>query len=321
MCQGKFSSVRGAFSQLNPCFSARKERVMSQSRSLKNGGVAVLAMVVLLVAAVPLAQATFIADDFSNGTTDGDYFYNISPAGGSGWSGDWGATTSGQITSAAQHYTQFDLTSSLYNIAQTGNGYAQLTGRTDGNWRGINRYAQTPLSGTVWFSFLEKNLDTGYGCVQLNNHAGPPYADIDYGRGNFEVGNNGGQLEVRWGGSGNYDTAPGDALSIGDTHLIIGKITIGAGNDSIQVWADPTNLGDLNGSAKAQLSVGGADLGDSLTMIGFGGINGVTKFDALRFSDGANAFADVTGVPEPSTIVLLATGIVGLLAYAWRRRR
>ena len=126
MSQGKFSSVRGAFSQLNPCFSARKERVMSQSKSLKNCGVAVLAMVVLLVAAVPLAQATFITDDFSNGTTDGDYLYNISPAGGSGWSGDWGATTSGQMSGTASHKITFDLTSSLYNIAQTGNGYAML---------------------------------------------------------------------------------------------------------------------------------------------------------------------------------------------------
>ena len=162
--------------------------------------------------------------------------------------------------------------------------------------------------------------------MQLNNHAGPPYADIDYNRGSFEVGINNDQLEVRWGAVGNYDTAPADALAIGDTHLIVGKITIGSGNDSIQVWADPTNLGDLNGSAAAQLSVGGSDLGDSLTMVGFGGINGTPgtasfKLDALRFSDGANAFSDVTGVPEPGTLLLLATALVGLLAYAWRRRR
>ena len=165
---------------------------MSQSRSLKNGGVAVLAMVVLLVAAVPLAQATVITDDFSNGTVDGDALSNISPAGGSGWNGDWGATTSGQTSGNAQHRITYDLTSSLYNVTQTGNGYAQLFGYSA--WRGINRYVQTPLSGTVWFSFLEKNLDTGYGCVQLNNHAGPPYADIDYNRGNFEVGINNTQL-------------------------------------------------------------------------------------------------------------------------------
>ena len=30
---------------------------------------------------------------------------------------------------------------------------------------------------------------------------------------------------------------------------------------------------------------------------------------------------DVTLVPEPSTFVLLAAGAIGLLGYAWRRRR
>jgi hypothetical protein len=29
----------------------------------------------------------------------------------------------------------------------------------------------------------------------------------------------------------------------------------------------------------------------------------------------------LTGVPEPSTLALLATGLFGLLAYAWRKRR
>ena len=29
----------------------------------------------------------------------------------------------------------------------------------------------------------------------------------------------------------------------------------------------------------------------------------------------------VTSVPEPSALVLLAGGLIGLLAYAWRKRR
>ena len=29
----------------------------------------------------------------------------------------------------------------------------------------------------------------------------------------------------------------------------------------------------------------------------------------------------VTGVPEPSTLGLLITGLLGLLAYAWRKRK
>jgi hypothetical protein len=33
------------------------------------------------------------------------------------------------------------------------------------------------------------------------------------------------------------------------------------------------------------------------------------------------AFETITIVPEPSTLLLLAGGLVGLLAYAWRKRK
>ena len=41
-------------------------------------------------------------------------------------------------------------------------------------------------------------------------------------------------------------------------------------------------------------------------------------------SVGALGFADVDGlaiIPEPSTIILAAIGLVGLAAYGWRRRK
>ena len=45
--------------------------------------------------------------------------------------------------------------------------------------------------------------------------------------------------------------------------------------------------------------------------------NGVTEWDYLRFTEG---YFPGT-VPEPGTVVLLATGLIGLLAYAWRKRK
>ena len=52
-------------------------------------------------------------------------------------------------------------------------------------------------------------------------------------------------------------------------------------------------------------------------------INGISLY---WYSDGTgftidNLTLSSTATPEPSTIVLLATGIIGLLAYAWRQRR
>lgn len=343
MRQGKCSSV---FLQLILCFSARKERLMSASKFLKNYGVAVFTMVALLVVAVPLAQATLVSEDFSTGPAGG---LKSVVGGGSGWASSWGTdvgTASSNTLDATAYPDLAPSVASNYCIVQTTpKGYAQvLRYGTAPAWRGINRIVTTPLSGTVWFSALLANTDVGTGSVQLNAHAVTPAPAADYSEGNFEVGISNSQLSVLWGGVRTFDATSGhdlvrstlDAtnkyLTTAKTHLIVGKLTIGAGNDSVQVWADPTSLNDLDGTAKATLSATGADLGASLSLLGIGGgvpstvPNGPpsTLFDALRFSDGTTAFTDVTGVtptPEPGTMVLFITGLMGLLAYAWRKQK
>ncbi len=44
--------------------------------------------------------------------------------------------------------------------------------------------------------------------------------------------------------------------------------------------------------------------------------NGTAEVDYVRFTKGAYA-----PIPEPSTVALLATGLIGLLCYAWRKRK
>jgi hypothetical protein len=276
----------------------------------------VVALSVLLLAiTVSSAQATVIVEDFSTACPTAPYLGDT--GGGSGWNGAWGASSTGAWTGNAQRDDSANLSSSLYYITQEGTGLGYVLPYPD--WRGINRYT-TPLSGTVWFSYLQQNWSgtPGYSALQLNAHAGPPYDGSDYTRGNFEVGLKGDQLAVRFGGVDTYGTA--GALATGATHLIVGKLTIGAGNDSLEVWADPADVHNLG---TAQISAGDADLGDALTLVGFGGNDtyGLSKFDALRLSDGPNGSIDVVGVPEPSTMAMVITGLIGLVCYAWRKQK
>ncbi len=47
----------------------------------------------------------------------------------------------------------------------------------------------------------------------------------------------------------------------------------------------------------------------------------VGDIDMVRFSTGALTPDQFVQIPEPTTLVLLFTGLIGLLAYAWRKRR
>ena len=40
-----------------------------------------------------------------------------------------------------------------------------------------------------------------------------------------------------------------------------------------------------------------------------------------HYGDGATAGSGIQATPEPATLTLLAAGLVGLLAYAWRKRK
>ena len=72
-----------------------------------------------------------------------------------------------------------------------------------------------------------------------------------------------------------------------------------------------------NGGSSYQLSINGGATPETITAPwGSGNFNGV---EVGAGNDGS--IISVDSIPEPSTITLLATGLIGLLAYAWRKRR
>ena len=50
-------------------------------------------------------------------------------------------------------------------------------------------------------------------------------------------------------------------------------------------------------------------------------INFMVDTDGGDFGDTSTLSARITLVPEPGTLALLATGLLGMLAYAWRKRK
>jgi hypothetical protein len=67
-------------------------------------------------------------------------------------------------------------------------------------------------------------------------------------------------------------------------------------------------------------SIGSLAFSGALTgsTTGYGYVN---VYGSDRFYDNVLVRVDPNPVPEPSTMVLLVTGLVGLLAYAWRKRK
>jgi hypothetical protein len=50
-------------------------------------------------------------------------------------------------------------------------------------------------------------------------------------------------------------------------------------------------------------------------------LSGITAYASRNSGNGYTYYDNFNTIPEPSTISLLATGLIGLLAYAWRKRK
>lgn len=103
----------------------------------------------------------------------------------------------------------------------------------------------------------------------------------------------------------------GGTLSISSAYLADGSaVQIAAGAQLALDFVGTDTIGalDFNGIAQAEGTWGASG-------------SGATNINNTYFAAGTGVLNVVTPVPEPSVFVLLATGVVGLLAYAWRRRK
>lgn len=284
----------------------------------------ILTVGLILIFAAGL-NAAIIREDFSY--VDNSALLNQSGGSGS-WSGAWGAST------GASANTSRIRADAGVNLSYSGGGYAisqSGTGRAFGDFngfRGINRYIDSNLIGTVWFSILGQNLlATDHGGLQFNNHADAPYTGIDYNNGNFNVHLSGNSLIVRYGG---VDSASLATLALNQTHLLLGRITFqdSGANDRLEVWANPADLTNLG---VPLFSSNTADIGSDLFLAGIFSYGASTNIeqgylDALRISDGGGnpvlAFTEVSGViPEPRLLMSLGFAVAAALFVCKKRKR
>ena len=275
---------------------------MNSKRKKAALALAVVAMATLAFTGAA-ASAAMVATDLNAGGTD------------TGFDGGWVGSNNVFIVDAN------DLTYANYAITQTGTTqkvYACNTSHAD---RMDSRNLAAAMSGEMWFSVLV-NVPTGA------NFAGLAF-DSDLTTGGAERYSHAlSELRVLLTPSQLIVDLDGGALPSGTgsyaadtTHLILGNMNVGAGNDTLSVWVDPdlTAVSGPGGLPTADFTETTVDFTDSIVRIGvplsWGGTS--PNVDAIRLSDTQTAFEDVTGVPEPATLGLLGLGGLAML----KRRR
>lgn len=162
---------------------------------------------------------------------------------------------------------------------------------------------------TLYYSFLMQAPEVGTGkraLLQLTGNSGGNriFLGIWPDATTFSIGNANG---------GTANTSVTAAANT--TYLLVARIDFASGNDTVNLWVNPT----LNGiePATADATMTNYDLVGGFQQLAFRyDGNSTMLFDEFRMGE---TFADVTPVPEPSTYALL--GGLAALGLVYLRRR
>jgi len=243
--------------------------------------------------------------------------------GGVGFDGAWDGTNTESVHAGDLAYGRGG-----YAVVQGGSGTPGALQAHYFEPRQNNRSLAGEMGGEIWFSVLLHSPDDGsVGGLTFNptGNADPASDSIRHG-----VQLAGGELRVVLDGEA-VGVATG--LALNETHLLLGRLVLRGGADTLSLWVDPADLTD---PGPADFHEAEADLFDLLGEIAVYGYNPEGPFnqpwrtdggivDAVRLSNrepAVVAYQDVTGVvPEPASAALLASGAWGVLLCSRARGR
>ena len=223
---------------------------------------------------------------------------------GSNFFGPWDFTTTENVVAG-------NLTTSVggYNRPQTGANPGKVFG-TFNAYRQSGCPLEAPMSGTVWFSVLVNNTDsTGVAGISFNPTTFSDAANV------IELV--GTTLRVTLANTTTNNVA---ALNLNNVHLLLGRLTITAGNDTLSLWADPASIANLSVPTFTNSNFNFLSGLSSLGIISYNTSksNAGGYLDALIVSNSSTASIDVTGVSVAGDFNL--NGVVDAADYlVWRK--
>ena len=210
-----------------------------------------------------------------------------------------------------------DLVYPKYGITQTGTIEKVYAANAWPDRQDLRDLA-TAMTGEIWFSVLVNVPDgTTYAGLTFNSRGethDPIATDarILMTPHHIEVGLKGGAATQ---GNGTY--------TAGKTHLLLGKMKVVSGNDTLSIWVDPdlTTVHSPDALPAASFTSTTVDFADSITQLGVAGRSGANAsnvlIDAIRLSNQATAFSDVTGVrTDPEGAVAQSSDLPGKTALS-----
>lgn len=306
----------------------------------------VAACVVVAVLSAKVSYGEIIAKDLFDNVADGDVSIGGQNYAATGFTGSW-STPGTNLMYTAQNFntlaaygppSQETNPGGVWQNQSAGPNYATSAYTA----RALASSAQIDLSqdGVYYFSFKgRKGLDaagfvgfstgasstdsfvsvgwTWDNCRQIGETDPTPVRHATSFIGQGTLGADAGAYGIRV--AGNDWT-----ISPDDSRFFVGRITASAtGSDRVDLKVyNPSDTIDNDLNAIAWTNTYSFQSGATLNhvILGMNGGNGGGELDAFRLG---TTWTDATGVatvPEPGTVALLLTGVMGLLAYAWRKR-